>query len=139
MEELYQPEVIPTPTTIIEASHGLSRLNLKRLWQYRELLYFLVWREVKIRYKQTALGVSWAILQPLFMMLIFSAVFGWFARIPSDQFPYPIFAYTALLPWTYFAQALERSSNSLVSNANLISKVYFPRLIIPLAAVAPAR
>lgn len=124
------------PLTIIQQSKGVLGLDLRHLWQYRELLYFLIWREVKIRYKQTALGVSWAILQPLFMMAIFSAVFGWFARIPSDQFPYPIFTYAALLPWTYFAQALERSSNSLVSNANLISKVYFPRLIIPLAAVA---
>lgn len=108
-------------------------LDLAALWQYRELLYFLVWRDVKVRYKQTAIGATWAILQPLMTMIIFTAIFGYFAKIPSDGLPYPIFAYTALLPWIYFATALSRSSGSVVSEAHLISKVYFPRVILPLA------
>jgi lipopolysaccharide transport system permease protein len=105
------------------------------VWHYRGLLYFLVWREVKIRYKQTIIGAAWAIIQPLLTMIIFTVVFSLFARIPSDGFPYPIFAYTALLPWTYFSQAITRSGGSLVGDANLIRKVYFPRLIIPLSSV----
>jgi lipopolysaccharide transport system permease protein len=107
---------------------------LSSSWQYRELLYFLTWRDVKIRYKQTAIGATWAILQPLMTMVIFTVVFGQFARIPSDGLPYPVFTYTALLPWHFFAQAITRSGTSLVQSANLISKVYFPRLIIPIAA-----
>lgn len=127
------------PTVVIQPSRGLFHLELRAVWQYRELMYFLVWRDVKVRYKQTAIGAGWAILQPLMTMLIFTVVFGNFAKIPSDGFPYPVFAFTALLPWTYFAQALGRSGTSLVGNANLITKVYFPRLIIPLSsAVAPA-
>lgn len=123
----------------IQPTRGLFRLDLRAVWQYRELLYFLVWRDVKVRYKQTAIGAAWAILQPLMSMVIFTVVFGNFAEIPSDGLPYPIFAYAALLPWTYFAQALSRSGSSLVGNANLITKVYFPRLMIPLAAaIAPA-
>ena len=123
---------------IIQPGGGLLHLDLKAIWHYRELLYFLVWRDVKVRYKQTAIGVGWAIFQPLMTMLIFTVVFGNFAKVPSDSLPYPIFAYTALLPWNNFAQAIGRSGVSLVGNANLISKVYFPRLIIPLsAAVAP--
>jgi lipopolysaccharide transport system permease protein len=123
---------------IIQPGRGLFHLELKAIWHYRELLYFLIWRDVKVRYKQTAIGAGWAIFQPLMTMLIFTVVFGNFAKIPSDDLPYPIFAYSALLPWTYFAQAIGRSGVSLVGNANLISKVYFPRLIIPLsAAVAP--
>jgi lipopolysaccharide transport system permease protein len=114
-------------------------LGLGAVWHYRELLYFLVWREVKVRYKQTVIGAGWAILQPVMAMLIFTVIFGSFAKIPSEGLPYPVFAFTALLPWTYFAQALSRSGTSLVGNANLITKVYFPRLIIPFAAVlAPA-
>jgi lipopolysaccharide transport system permease protein len=105
------------------------------LWEYRELLYFLVWREVKVRYKQTGLGVLWAVIQPFFTMLIFSVFFGRLARIPSDGVPYPVFAYCALLPWQLFAFALTESSNSVVANQRLITKVYFPRLIIPLAAI----
>ena len=123
---------------IIRPGGGLFHLELKAIWDYRELLYFLIWRDVKVRYKQTAIGAGWAIFQPLITMIIFTAVFGNFAKIPSDDLPYPIFAYSALLPWTYFAQAIGRSGVSLVGSANLISKVYFPRLIIPLsAAVAP--
>jgi lipopolysaccharide transport system permease protein len=123
---------------IIQPGSGLFHLELKAIWHYRELLYFLIWRDVKVRYKQTAIGAGWAIFQPLMMMIIFTVVFGNFAKIPSDGLPYPIFAYAALLPWTYFAQAISRSGISLVGNAHLISKVYFPRIIIPFsAAVAP--
>jgi lipopolysaccharide transport system permease protein len=123
------------PTVVVEPRRGLFNLDLGAVWQYRELLYFLVWREVKVRYKQTAIGAAWAIIQPLLTMLIFTIVFSRFARIPSDGIPYPIFAYTALLPWTYFSQAISRSGSSLVGDSNLIKKVYFPRLIIPLSAV----
>jgi lipopolysaccharide transport system permease protein len=125
----------PASTVIIEPSRVLFHLDLRALWQYRELLYFLVWRDIKVRYKQAAMGIMWVILQPVVTMLIFTAVFGRFARIPSDGLPYSIFAFTALLPWTYFAQALTRSGSSLVGEAHLISKVYFPRLLIPLASV----
>lgn len=123
------------PTVVIQRSKGLFHLDLWAVWEYRELLYFLVWRNVKVRYKQTVIGAGWVILQPLLTMVIFTVVFGNFAKIPSDGLPYPIFAYTALLPWNYFAQAMQRSGSGLVTNANLISKVYFPRLIIPLASV----
>ena len=123
------------PTDVIQPSEGHFALDLGAVWRYRELLYFLVWRDVQVRYKQTAIGIGWAILQPLMAMLIFTVIFGNFAKIPSDGLPYSIFAYTALLPWTYFAQALSRSGTSLVGNANLITKVYFPRLLIPLASV----
>ncbi len=119
---------------VVEPRKGLLALDLQGLWQYRELLYFLAWRDVKVRYKQTAIGAGWAIFQPLVTMVIFTVIFGNFAKIPSDGLPYPIFAFTALLPWNVFASALTRSSGSLVSEAHLISKVYFPRLIIPLAA-----
>lgn len=123
------------PTIVIEARRNLWDLNLKELWQYRELLYFLVWRDVKVRYKQTAIGASWAILQPLLTMMIFTLIFSYLAKIPSDGVPYPIFAYAALLPWTYFSQAIGRCASSVIVNAGLITKVYFPRLIVPLAAV----
>src|SRR5438094_5881486 len=126
--------VTAAPTIIIQPSKSLFDLDLQSVWQYRELLYFIVWREVKVRYKQTAIGAGWAICQPLMTMVIFTIVFGNFAKIPSDGLPYPIFAYTALLPWNFFAQALGRSGISLVGSANLITKVYFPRLIIPIAA-----
>jgi lipopolysaccharide transport system permease protein len=106
------------------------------VWQYRELLYFLTWRDVKVRYRQTALGVAWAVLQPLLTMAIFSVVFGRLAKLPSDGLPYPIFTFAALLPWQLFAGALTRAGTSLVSSSNLLTKVYFPRLIIPIAAVA---
>jgi lipopolysaccharide transport system permease protein len=125
-------------TRVIEPRKKRLHLDLRAVWQYREMLYFLIWRDVKVRYKQTAIGAGWAILQPLMTVLIFTVVFGSFAKIPSDGLPYPIFAYTALLPWTYFAQAIGRSGASLVGDASLISKVYFPRVIVPIsAAVAP--
>jgi lipopolysaccharide transport system permease protein len=119
----------------IEPSRGWVSLKLKELWEYRELLYFLIWRDIKVRYKQTVLGAAWAILQPLFTMVVFSLFFGKLAGMPSDGIPYPIFSYAALVPWTYFAQGLSQSSNSLVGSANLIKKVYFPRLVVPISAV----
>ncbi len=122
------------PTRIIEASSGWAPLKLRELWRYRELLYFLIWRDVKVRYKQTALGGAWAILQPVATMLVFSIIFGYLARVPSDGVPYPIFTYAALLPWQLFAHALTESGNSLVMNQQLLKKVYFPRLLIPIAA-----
>jgi len=123
---------------LIQPSKGLFNFDLRELWQYNELLYFLVWKEVKVRYKQTIIGGAWAILQPLLTMVIFTIIFGRLAKIPSDGMPYPVFTYTALLPWMLFAQALTRSGGSLVYNANLITKVYFPRLLVPLsAALAP--
>ncbi len=123
------------PTVVIEPPRGLFKLDLEPVWQYRELLYFLVWRDVKVRYKQTVIGAAWAMIQPLLTMVIFTVVFGHFAKIPSDGLPYPVFAYTALLPWTYFSQAFNRVGGGLVGNASLITKVYFPRLIIPFAMV----
>ena len=122
-------------TLRIEPSRGFFKLDLAAVWEYRELLYFLVWRDVKVRYKQTIIGAAWAILQPLMTMMIFTIIFGNFANIPSDGLPYSIFSYTALLPWSYFSQAISRGGLSLVGEANLIVKVYFPRLIIPLASV----
>jgi lipopolysaccharide transport system permease protein len=124
----------PRFANTVEPTKGWVSLNLGQLWQYRELLYFLTWRDVKVRYKQTALGVAWAVLQPLLTMLIFTAIFGHFAKIPSDGMPYAIFCYCGLVPWTFFAYALSQSANSLVGNSNLIAKIYFPRLIIPIAA-----
>jgi lipopolysaccharide transport system permease protein len=105
------------------------------LWEYRELLYFLVWRDIKVRYKQTAIGAAWAVVQPLVTMVVFTVIFGKFADIPSDGLPYPLFSYAGLLPWTYFARALNQSIMSVVANANLITKVYFPRILLPLSAV----
>ena len=119
----------------IEPSRGWVSVKLSELWTYRELLYFLVWRDVKVRYKQTVIGIGWTILQPLTTMLIFTMIFGNFAKVPSDGVPYPVFVYTALLPWNLFAGALSRCTLSLVGNANLITKVYFPRLIVPASAV----
>jgi lipopolysaccharide transport system permease protein len=122
-------------TVLIEPTRSAFQLDLTSVWSYWELLYFLVWRDVKVRYRQMALGTGWAIVQPLLTMLLFTAVFSGIAKIPSQGVPYPIFAYTALLPWSYFSQALGRSGTSLISNASLITKVYFPRLIIPFSAV----
>src|SRR5512142_1024232 len=122
---------------VIEPARGWQALDLLDLWRYRELLYFLTWRDVKVRYKQTLLGAAWAILQPLLTMVLFSIIFGQLAKLPSDGIPYPIFTYTALLPWQLFAFALGNSSNSLVGSQNLVSKVYFPRLVIPIASVLP--
>jgi lipopolysaccharide transport system permease protein len=125
----------PVPTLVIRPSRGWVSLKLGELWEYRELLYFLIWRDVKVRYKQTVLGAAWAIIQPFFTMVVFSIFFGRLAKIPSDGIPYPIFSYAALVPWTFFANGLTQSSNSLVGSANLITKVYFPRLTIPIATV----
>lgn len=119
----------------IEPSQGWVSLRLRELWEYRELMYFLTWRDIKIRYKQTALGVAWAVLQPMLTMLVFTIFFGRLAKIPSDGIPYHLFALAGLAPWSFFANGLNQSANSLVTSANMIKKVYFPRLIIPLAAV----
>jgi lipopolysaccharide transport system permease protein len=127
--------VVAKPTVVIERRVGLVDVGLAEVWPYRELLYFLLWRDVKIRYKQTVIGVAWSVLQPLTSMLIFTVVFGFLARMPSDGLPYPVFAYAGLLPWIYFAQAVTTTGNSLVGDAALIRKVYFPRLIIPMASV----
>jgi lipopolysaccharide transport system permease protein len=123
------------PVFDIAPSTGWVPLKLSELWGYRELLYFFIWRDIKVRYKQTVLGASWAIIQPLLTMVVFSLFFGKLAKIPSDGIPYPIFSYAALVPWTFFANGLNQSSNSLVGSSNLITKVYFPRLTIPLATV----
>jgi lipopolysaccharide transport system permease protein len=123
------------PILNIEPSSSWVSLKLGEVWQYRELLYFLIWRDVKVRYKQTALGAAWAIMQPLFTMLIFSLFFGRLAKMPSDGLPYPLFSLAALVPWTFFSNGLNQSANSLVASANLLKKVYFPRLVIPLATV----
>jgi lipopolysaccharide transport system permease protein len=124
------------PLVVIEANKVWSGLYFRDLWAFRELLYFLTWRDVKVRYKQTELGVAWAIIQPLFTMLVFTLFFGRLAGVPSDNVPYPVFAYAGLLAWTFFANAITNSGNSLVGSANLITKVYFPRMLIPAAAVA---
>jgi lipopolysaccharide transport system permease protein len=126
---------IELPTLFIRPQTGWTAAGLKELWEYRELLYFLTWRDIKVRYKQTVLGAAWAIIQPFFMMVVFSLFFGYLAKVPSDGIPYPIFAYCALLPWQLFAHALTESSNSLVANERLITKVYFPRLVVPITAV----
>jgi lipopolysaccharide transport system permease protein len=123
------------PAVLIEPTRGWISLRLGDVWEYRELLYFLVWRDVKVRYKQTVLGAAWAILQPLLTMVVFTIFFGNLAGVGSDGLPYPIFSYAALLPWTFFAQGLSQSSDSLVGSANLLRKVYFPRLVIPAASV----
>ena len=124
------------PRFVIQPSQGWGSLNLGELWAHRELVYFLIWRDIKVRYKQTALGASWAILQPLLTMLIFSVFFGRLAKVPSDGVPYPLFSFVALVPWMFFSNGLTLASNSLVHNANLLTKVYFPRLAIPISTVA---
>ena len=134
---------LPTPTPpgsektiLIKPMRGWVPLDLRELWEYRELLFFFTWRDIKVRYKQTVLGAVWAILQPLFSMVIFSIVFGRLAKMPSDNIPYPIFSYTGLLPWTFFANGMANAANSIVRDANVIRKVYFPRLMVPLSSVA---
>jgi lipopolysaccharide transport system permease protein len=129
-----QPGSEPDWVTI-EPPRGWTSLGLRELWQYRELLYFLTWRDIKVRYKQTALGAAWAIIQPLSTMVVFSLFFGRLAKIPSDGVPYPLFSFAALVPWTFFANGLTQSANSVVLSQNLITKIYFPRLAVPIATV----
>jgi len=126
---------ITRPFITIRPSHGWAPIDFRELWEYRELLYFLVWRDITVRYKQTILGVAWAIIQPMFTMVIFSLFFGQLAHVPSDNFPYPIFSYTSLVPWTFFANGINQSTNILVGESNLLKKVYFPRLVLPFAAI----
>ena len=124
-----------TRITMIMPSKGWTALNLRDLWIYRELILFMTWRDLKVRYKQTLLGASWAVLQPFLTMVVFSIFFGNLAKVPSDGVPYPIFSYTALIPWTLFSKALQDASRSLVASSHMITKVYFPRMILPLASV----
>lgn len=136
VSETNQVLTVEEPSSlIIRPPGGWTAIGLKELWEYRELLYFLTWRDIKVRYKQTVLGAAWAILQPFLMMVVFSLFFGYLAGVPSDGIPYPVFTYCALLPWQLFAHALGESSNSLVANERLITKVFFPRLVVPLSAV----
>ena len=132
MSELVKPE----PTTIyIKPTTGLAALNLRDLWVYRELIFFMIWRQLKVRYKQTALGAAWAIIQPLMTMIVFNFIFGNVAKVPTDNIPYPIFSYTALLPWGLFTTALNQASRSLTTNQNMVTKIYFPRLVLPISSV----
>src|SRR5579862_6236246 len=126
---------VPVVDTTIAPSNGWLDLNLRELWDFRELLYFFVWRDLKVRYKQTAIGASWAILQPFMTMVVFSLFFGALAHIPSNGLPYPIFYYSALLPWIYFAGALQNATSTIVEHQRVITKVFFPRLLLPMAAV----
>jgi lipopolysaccharide transport system permease protein len=123
------------PTRRLAPSQGWNLGRVREVWAYRELLYFLIWRDIKVRYKQTALGASWAILQPVLSMIVFTVVFGKLAKLPSDNIPYPVFSMAALVPWTYFATGLTAGSQSVVNNQNMLGKVYFPRLLMPLASV----
>jgi lipopolysaccharide transport system permease protein len=131
------PEIPGKPLITIEPQQGWASLELNDLWRYRELLLLLTWRDIKVRYAQTILGAMWAVIQPLLTMVIFSIIFGQLAKLPSDGIPYPVFTFTALLPWQLFAFSLTNSSQSLVGSQNLVSKVYFPRLVIPIASVLP--
>src|SRR5437867_8343369 len=133
-----QSEFENLPTFFIRPAAGWTSPGMGELWEYRELLYFLTWRDIKVRYKQTVLGAAWAIIQPISAMVVFSIFFGYLGRMPSDGLPYPLFAYAALVPWMYFANALTQSSNSLLEHERLITKVYFPRLLVPMAAVLAA-
>jgi len=119
----------------IEPTKGWARIGFRNLYEFRGLLYFLVWRDIKVRYKQTVMGAAWAVIQPFFMMVVFSIFFGRLAKIPSDGIPYPLFTFAALVPWTMFATGLSNASNSVVSDSNLVKKVYFPRLLMPISAV----
>jgi lipopolysaccharide transport system permease protein len=129
------PPAHSAPLTI-QPPGSWHAVDLRELWRYRELIYFLLWRDVKVRYKQTAIGAAWAVLQPFVTMVVFSVVFGSLVSVPSEGVPYPVFSYSALLPWTFFATAVTRAGNSLIQDPNLISKVYFPRMALPLAAVS---
>ncbi len=124
------------PLMAIQPRKRIFQLDLSEIWRYRELLYFMAWRDIIVRYKQTAIGASWAIIQPLINMIIFTLIFGILARIPSEGVPYPVFAFAGLLPWAFFSQVLARGGNSVVGSSNLITKIYFPRLILPLASTA---
>lgn len=136
MEQTQTPSNTPAkPVLILQASQGWAALQLAQVWRYRELLYFLIWRDIKVRYKQTVLGILWAVLQPVLTMVIFSAFFGGLAGVPSDGVPYYLFTYCALVPWALFSGGLTRAATGLVGNANLIKKIYFPRLLIPISAV----
>ena len=135
IEQTSATQSVPQNQIVIEPQHGWISLQLRAIWQYRELLYFLVWRDIKVRYKQTALGITWIVIQPIVTMVIFSILFGRLLNVPSGDIPYPIFVYTGLLPWNYFANSLNRSTTSLVRSSHLITKVYFPRLVIPISAV----
>ena len=136
--ELTAPAFPVVTPTVIRPASGWAPLNLRELWEYREMLYFLAWRDVKVRYKQTALGVAWAVIQPVFMMVVFSLFFGQLAKVGTYGLPYPLFVYCGLLPWQMFAHGLGEASNSLVANERLLTKVFFPRLAVPLAAVVSA-
>src|SRR5882724_7141815 len=129
------PESRNAPLFVIEARKSGVNFNLRDWWVYRELLYFLIWRDIKVRYRQTLIGAAWAIIQPLVTMVVFTVFFGRLAKMPSDGLPYPLFAFAALVPWTFFARGLTQSSESLVANQHLITKVYIPRLLLPLARV----
>lgn len=138
MDSTHEAITTPKPalhTTVIEPTHGWAQLRLGEIWAARELIYFLTWRDIKVRYKQTILGASWAIIQPFLTMVVFSLFFGRLANIPSDNIPYPIFSYAALVPWTFFANGITQSATSLVSSQNLLKKVYFVRLALPIAGV----
>ena len=130
-----QPAAAPPAVHVIRPPQGWLELNLAELWAYRELLYFFVWRDLKVRYKQTVIGAGWAIIQPLFTMVVFSLFFGKLAKIPSDGLPYPLFYYCALLPWMYFSNALAGATNAVVENQRVITKVYFPKILLPAGAV----
>ena len=135
MTELATTQPAGPITTRIRPSGGWISLNLREIWEYRELIYFFVWRDLKVRYRQTILGVSWAVLQPFLTMVILSLFFGRLAKIPSDGLPYPVFSYAALVPWTFFANSLTTASNSIISSSNMLKKIYFPRMTLPIAAV----
>lgn len=130
-----QNSVDEVPITIIRPLKGWIPIDLKELWAYRELIYTFASRDIKVRYKQTALGAGWAVIQPLFTMVIFTIIFGGFAKIPSEGIPYPLFSYAALLPWTLFAEGITRSTSSMITNANIMTKVYFPRLVMPISGI----
>jgi lipopolysaccharide transport system permease protein len=137
MSQAIQPTKPEQQSLIIRPSKGWAALNLRDLWVYRELIYFLTWRDIKVRYKQAALGIAWAVLQPLFTMVIFSVILGNLLHVPTENgIPYPVFSFVALLPWQLFSNALQKSGVSLVGNSNLLTKIYFPRLVIPLSAVS---
>jgi lipopolysaccharide transport system permease protein len=131
----YRSSDYKVPVTIIRPIEGWLSIDLKEIWEYRELVYTFAMRDIKVRYKQTALGAAWAIIQPFMMMVIFSIFFGRLAKIPSDGIPYPLFAYAALLPWTLFSEGITRSTSSMIANSNIITKVYFPRLVMPISGI----